>query len=205
MALIGAMTAVGGLLLVVDAGKRPTLDGLRLPGATALMAVSAPRSMEAVLETRGQIDRARWQAIMVHQSGQAYATPETLERDHKAMGLRGLGHHFIIGNGNGMGDGEVFVGYRWLDQLPGAHAVGDHEAAEWANRHAISICLVGDGTRRAPTQAQMNRLAELLSTLTGELGVGSDRILLHSDVSDVADPGAAFPAATFREMVAGLE
>lgn len=199
------MTMVGGLLLLVDSGRASPLDGMRLPSATALMAVSGPRSVEAVLETRQPLDRERWMAIMVHHSGAAYGTAESIEAQHRSMGLRGLGHHFVIGNGNGMGNGELFVGHRWLEQLPGAHAAGEHERADWYNRHAISICLVGDGNRREFTQAQITRLMEVVSMLSAELGIPGDRIVLHSDESDVSDPGARFPAAGFREMVAGLE
>ena len=66
---------------------------------------------------------------MIHQSGSAYGKPSTIEAEHVAQNLRGLGHHFVIGNGSGMDDGEVHVGYRWLDQLPGAHAAGTEAAA----------------------------------------------------------------------------
>lgn len=204
-ALVGAMTMAGGLLLVVDGGRASPLGGMRLPSATALMAVSGPRSLEAVLSVDGGLDRERWLSIMVHHSGSAYGTAESLEREHLSMGLRGLGHHFVIGNGNGMGNGEVFVGQRWLKQQPGAHAAGDHARADWFNRHAISICLVGDGNRRGFTEAQIRRLVELVSTLSGELGIPGERIVLHSDESDLPDPGVGFPAAAFREMVAGLE
>ncbi len=199
------MTLVGGGLLVLDGGKRASLDGLRLPSATALMAVSGPGSMERVLATREPLNRGRWLSIMVHHSGAAFGTPETLDREHRAIGLRSLGHHFVIGNGNGMGDGEVHAGLRWLDQQPGAHAAGESERAAWANQHAISICLVGDGNRRGFTEAQIQRLLELVSLLARELDISADQILLHSDESDVADPGVRFPAAAFREMVAALD
>lgn len=204
-ALIGAMTFVGGGLLVLDGGKRSALDGLRLPSSTALMAVSGPGTMERVLETRETVDRERWLGIMVHHSGSAFGTPESIEREHRGLGLRRLGHHFLIGNGNGMGDGEVHVGGRWLDQQPGAHAAGEHERAQWANLHAVSICLVGDGNRRGFTEAQFSRLTELVEVLSRELGIPAERIVLHSDESDAADPGVRFPAAAFREMVAGLD
>lgn len=203
--LIASMTGAGGLLLALDGGGRSPLDGMRLPGASALMAVNRPRSIEAVLATREPLDRERWLSIMVHHSGAAFGTAESLERDARAIGLRGLGHHFVIGNGNGMGDGEVFVGRRWLEQAPGAHAVGEPERADWYNRHAISICLVGDGNRREFTQAQMQRLAELVLTLARELRIPPEQVLLHSDTTGVPDPGVRFPAAAFRELAAGLD
>ncbi|MCA9287470.1 MAG: hypothetical protein KDA05_02730, partial [Phycisphaerales bacterium] len=54
-ALIASMTGAGGLLLALDGGGRSPLDGMSLPGASALMAVNRPRSIEAVLETRAPL------------------------------------------------------------------------------------------------------------------------------------------------------
>ena len=58
--------------------------------------------------------------------------------------------------------------------------------------------LVGDGDRRSFTQAQMRRLADLVEVLTRDLGIPGDRVLLHSDVAPVSDPGRLFHAAEFR-------
>jgi N-acetyl-anhydromuramyl-L-alanine amidase AmpD len=108
----------------------------------------------------------------------------------------------VIGNGHGIGDGEVHVGYRWLDQLPGAHVAGPQ--GDRLNRTSIGICLVGDGHRHEFTQEQMTRLLDLVASLRATLDIPASQVYLHSDVAQVADPGLMFPAAAFREQVAAM-
>lgn len=196
-----SMSVVGLGLGALQGGT----GGARSDGMTVvpLMAqAGGPASIEAVLRTRSELDTQRWRSIVVHSSGTRHGSPETIEAEHRAMNLRGLGHHFVIGNGRGMDDGEVHVGWRWLDQLPGAHAAG--EDAAWYNHHAISICVVGDGERGAFTESQMRRLVELTAFLAQELGIPDDRVVLHSDIASVQSPGRRFPVAAFREQVARL-
>lgn len=198
-ALLAAMTVGAGSLLVLDGAASPRFQGMGLP---ALAATDRAGSMEAALATRAPIDKDRWRAIVIHHSGGPHGTPEALDEAARRHGLRGLGHHFVIGNGSGMRDGEVHLGYRWLDQLPGAHAFGDQ--AEWLDLHAISICMVGNGDRRGFSQAQMTRLAQLTRALARELDIPADRIYLQSDLAGVSDPGLHFADAAFRESLGDL-
>ena len=148
---------------------------------------------------RNPFSRLVLHVIMVSTTGHAFNTFGYHFR-LRAMGLAGLGYHFVIGNGVGMSDGEIHVGRRWLDQLPGAHGAGvrgDHY-----NRTSIGVCLVGNGDRRRFSDAQIQRLAQLTSSLARELGIPADRVLLHSDLSGARSPGAFFPEARFRELIA---
>lgn len=189
------MTVVGGLLLVLDGRPVPRVDGLSLSplAATSWGAASAT---DPILATRAPLDTKRWQAIVIHHSGSTVGTPASIEAEHQSRNLRGLGHHFIVGNGNGMEDGQIHIGYRWLDQLPGAHAAGPH--GEAYNLHAISICLVGDGNRRAFSQAQIQRLGVLIDTLQRRFDIPRERVLLHSEIAPVSDPGRLFPVQAIR-------
>jgi N-acetylmuramoyl-L-alanine amidase len=146
------------------------------------------------------LDRGRWKSIVIHASGSPVGNPASISAGQKAMHLSGLGYQFVIGNGRGMDDGELHVGYRWLDQLSGAHAAGPQ--ADWYNDHSIGICLVGNGDRQPFTDAQVRRLVRLVQTLARELDIPQDRILLHSDLVRADDPGRFFPAAAFREQLA---
>lgn len=193
-ALLATMTVVGAMLGLAENGRLPELSGLSL---APLVAAAGPSSIESVHRTRAPIDRQRWQAIVIHHSGSPLGTPESIAADHvNRLHLTGLGHHFVIGNGRGIQDGEIYVAYRWLDQLPGAHTAG--QDADWYNRHSIGICLVGDGRRHPFTESQIRRLVELVRSLAREYDIPADRILLHSDLVETSDPGPLFPAAAFR-------
>lgn len=197
VALVGALTGLGGVLVALDGKQAPRGDGLSVP---ALLAQDRSASIESALKTRRPLDAARWQYIVIHQTGEHFGSPASIEAQHRKLRLKGLGHHFVIGNGAGMDDGELHVGFRWLDQYPGAHAAGPK--ADFYNNHAISVCLVGNGDRTAPTRRQMDRLAELVSTLCREFNIPRERVILHSDIAPVSDPGRRFPEAEMRQRLA---
>lgn len=190
------MTLGAGLLLVAGPESSP-----RRGAIPVLADMGEVGSLENALSTHKPIDRERWRAIVIHHSGTPFETAETLDRKHRAMGLRGLGHHFVIGSGNGLGDGQVLTGFRWLEQLPGAHASGPQ--ADWYDRHAISICLVGHGDRRAFSTAQIARTRQIVTALIAELGLSPADVVLHSAIAPTTDPGWHFPEAWFREQLAG--
>lgn len=194
--LAGAMTAVSAALLALDHDAPARLDGLALP---PLVSTYPQASLEAIFETRAAVQDGRWRAIVIDHSASPYGTPDSIDQAHRETGRRGLGSHFVIGNGNGMGDGEVHVGYRWLDQDAGAHTAGPD--GDRLNRHGIGICLVGDGSRRSFTDAQLKSLMDLVSALAREYDIPAAQIVLHADVAPTDGPGRYFPAASFREQV----
>lgn len=196
ISLVSSMTLVGGILLAFDGRPAPRVDGLSVP---PLLASGTAANIESVFRTRSALDKARWKGIVIHHSGSPTGSPASIEAEHRAMRFKGLGHHFVIGNGRGMDDGELHVGYRWLDQLPGAHAGG--EKGEWLNKHTVSICLVGNGDREPFTKAQLARLAQLIAALRGELTLPAESVTLHSKVAPTNDPGKFFPAAWLSEQL----
>jgi N-acetyl-anhydromuramyl-L-alanine amidase AmpD len=196
VALIGAMTGVGGLMWALDGSVAPRMDGVALP---ALVASAGPTSLESIFNTRAPIADAKWDAIVIHHSASPVGSPATIEAQHKAMNFQGLGYHFVIGNGTGTDDGELYVGYRWRDQLPGAHVAGPKGDA--LNRTSIGICMVGDGRRKPFTEQQMRRLTQLVTSLMEKCGIPADHVYLHSDVAETADPGRFFPVTSFREQL----
>ena len=193
------MTLSAGLLGVLQQSPRPAGSGMSL---TPLAAGIGGESVEVVLNPESTLDIERWRGITVHHSGFGYDDPERLDGRHRAMNLRGLGYHFVIGNGKGMDDGELHIGRRWLEQLRGAHAAGPD--AEWYNRHSIAICLVGDGDRDTFTDRQLARLEQLVAALNAELGLGASDLTLHRDIAGVSSPGRYFPETQFRERIAAV-
>ena len=197
LSLLAAMTAVGGLLLLVDGGGAPRVDGRTMP---ALAATGVTSNLESIFRTTAPLETKRWQAIVIHHSGSPVGSAESIAKQHTAAGFKGIGHHFVIGNGRGMDDGDLHVTFRWMDQLPGAHAGGRNE--KFLNNNAISICLVGDGSREHFTAAQLQRAAALVDKLCDELKIPRDKVYLHRDVAPTADPGPLFPEQQFRQMIA---
>ncbi len=186
--------ATGGLALVKQSNPRP---GFLLTNVETIG--RAPANV-AIFQTREPLNMQRWNSIVIHHSGSPAGDPESITRDHLAIGLKGLGHHFVIGNGNRMGDGVVHVGYRWIDQLPGAHVSGPRQNEY--NERSIAICLVGNGDKRAFTDRQMDQLVSLIQRLQAELNIPARNVYLHRDLSRVTtSPGRFFPAAWLQDQL----
>src|ERR1035438_6831585 len=108
-------------------GQRLVIPRGQAHGSSASQAKRAPEAeVRARLPSSIQraIDRApvrqgRWQYIVIHHSGVDTGTVKAM--DHYRREVRhmenGLAYDFVIGNGSGMGDGEIAVGPRWTKQL----------------------------------------------------------------------------------------
>jgi hypothetical protein len=141
-----------------------------------------------------------WTTIVIHHLGQPAGSPESLDRAHRNSGLSGLGYHFLIGNGNGLDDGDVHIGYRWLNQTPAARPTSINPS-QWSSG-SISICLVGNGNRRPFTEEQLIHLSYLVQRLQLELAIPPSRVLLaHEMGSNATSPGKYFAEAQFRSQL----
>ena len=60
---------------------------------------------------------------MIHHSAGSSGSAAQFHCYHLSKGRQGLGYHFVIGNGAKTGDGEIEVGFRWTEQIAGAHAI----------------------------------------------------------------------------------
>jgi len=140
-----------------------------------------------------------WNTIVIHHLGQPAGSPESLDRSHRKSGLSGIGYHFLIGNGNGLGDGIVHIGHRWLDQLAGEETQWD--GTQW-DGSTISICLVGNGNRRPFKEEQLLRLSYLVQRLQLALSIPSGRVLLAQEIgSNATSPGKHFAEAQLRSRL----
>lgn len=200
-AFLGAMVFVGGGLYLADAGRFSTAPQ---GGVTPMLATASVggAGLDSILRTTTPVQQGRWQAIVIHDCGQLAATPSQMDEAARRQGLRGLGYHFVVGNGNGMSDGELYVSQRWMDQTPGAHAAGDN--ADWFNRNAVGICLVGDGNRQRFSPAQAKRLHETVRMLCEKLGIPADRVYLHSQIAPTSSPGRLFQESALRQALMGM-
>ena len=169
-------------------GRPPTIARLPRP------AVRQPRGVglggERGWVPRGGISK-RWDSIVIHHSASDRSTPQGMRDWHvNGRGWVALGYHFVIGNGVGYGDGQIYVGERWHKQMHGAHCKtpGNHY-----NNHGIGICLIGDLQTHRPTRKQLAALNRLLSFLSSKAHISRSRILTHGGVTGKTQcPGQHF-------------
>lgn len=137
-----------------------------------------------------------WKYIVLHHTATDSGSVESIHESHlqnkdkSGKPWLGIGYHFVIGNGEGMGDGEIEPTFRWKEQMHGAHAgASDPEY----NQRGIGICLVGNFEEKPPTSAQMSAVKTLVQTLKSEYRISSGRIIGHRDVRETECPGKLFP------------
>ncbi len=190
--LLVAMTLTGSLLLMLEPQQAS------ITSAPALQALEANLEPEKLLfQTDRQADPDQWQAIVVRFSGHGNDSVESLDLKHKQLGLGGLGYHFVINNGQSQPDGLIEVGYRWNEQLSGAHSFGEH--AYWLNSRAIGVCLVGNGREQPPTDTQLQQLVWLVHQLQLRFNIPADRVMVETGGPDQQAP--LFPAGSFRQQL----
>jgi hypothetical protein len=191
------ITIVAGVLAVTD-NEAPRTGFL----AASIERYGEEAQVDPVFLIDAPLDRQRWTGIVIHHLGLPAADVDSIHHLHQSYGYHGLGYHFVVGNGRGLGDGVVHVGYRWNDQLPGVHTAGPD--ANLHNQRSIGICLVGDGDLQPFSEKQFENLLRLVQRLQRELDIPADRVVLHRDVNAaIADPGRFFPEARFREQLLG--
>ncbi len=144
------------------------------------------------------VNAQKWRYIVKHHSATTSGSADSFDHYHREeKGWdRGLGYHFVIGNGYGASDGIVEVGTRWIRQIDGAHA-GSKEY----NQHGIGICLVGDFDTGSPTPEQISSLVELVKELQKLCNIPPENVILHRHMRVTHCPGRNFP---YYELLAKL-
>lgn len=149
---------------------------------------------------KANVRRDRWRYVVVHHSGVNAGSAQGMDRYHRQERHmeNGLAYHFVIGNGNGMGDGEIAVGRRWTEQLAGGHL-----ASESQNQIALGICLVGNFDKDRPTAKQMQSLNALVDALLARCNISPSAVTVHQQINIVGTrcPGRLFPTRSFLQQV----
>jgi N-acetyl-anhydromuramyl-L-alanine amidase AmpD len=138
---------------------------------------------------------------VIHHSATSNGSAAKFDRDHRAKGWDELGYHFVIGNGNGSGNGQVEVGSRWPRQKWGAHAKTPDNRF---NEYGIGICLVGNFDVSRPTPQQQQSLARLVAYLMQTYNIPADRVIGHRDAKSTACPGRNFSIPWLRREALAL-
>jgi len=157
---------------------------------TAVSDVPADLSAELSMA----VPARQWRTIVLHHSATAEGDVASIDAVHRQQKdsagnpWLGIGYHFVVGNGQRMGDGEVRATFRWRGQMAGAHA-GRRDQ----NEHGIGICLIGNFESSPPTPKQLAALTDLLKNLSTRYAITRTHVLRHQDVRSTLCPGRLFP------------
>ncbi len=156
-----------------------------------------PRFPERVSGNLYRRTTRNWKYIVIHHSGTESGSMASFDRyARQERGWRGVGYHFVIGNGEGTSDGTLEVTFRWEQQIEGAHA-----GVERYNEQGIGICLVGNFDTGHPTEEQMKTLVSLVNFLQMRNNIPTSQIYGHGDIKNTSCPGENFPFNKFRSLL----
>lgn len=148
----------------------------------------------------------RWRYIVIHHSAGAYGNIEHLQQVHRQRQagdpIDAIPYHYIIGNGNGLGLGQVASDWRQRFHLWGAHVSGNNSLR---NVFGIGICLIGNFEERPVPHQQFEALVDLTRRLMWRYGIPPANVTGHGLIPGESTkcPGKHFPIERFRERLAG--
>ena len=183
VSLLAVMTVTSALLLAL--APAPLAPG----AANALFVAGQSSSLDAIFETAVPVQPERWRYVFVHHSKTDRGSAATLGES-----ADGLADHFVIGNGDECGDGEVQVAQRWHRQRPAGRVTG----VKQIDPACVSICLIGDFDRARPTPTQELRLLQLVTALQARCGIPAENVHLIAGDGSPAAVGRHFPTAAVR-------
>lgn len=183
----------GQTLTIPAAGPAPAASR---PAAAVVARHPLPADVKASMDRIRAIP-GKWRYIVIHHTGSAQGSPRAIESYHRRRGMEnGLAYHFLIGNGIGMRDGEIYVCPRWRGQLNGGHL-----ASESLNAKSIGICLVGNFEVSRPTPRQLQSLYAVIAHLRAQCRLSTSAVKLHRQINTkpTACPGRLFPSKSLQE------
>tara|TARA_R110002111_G_scaffold8941_2_gene31636 strand:- start:48 stop:641 length:594 start_codon:yes stop_codon:yes gene_type:complete len=189
-ALVAAMTATSGILMLLEPGPTVQTPGVALTSIDRGQPTDNPK--DKLFST--QAVQVPWKSIVIHDSRTPEGSANTLHQIHQQLGRGGLGYHFVIDNGPAEDNGKIEVGFRWSSQAPGDFF--DAKTATWPD--AIGICLIGDGDQGRFTEAQLRKVVWLVQHLQQRYGISKDSIYAQIGSKTAA---SSFPDAWFRQQL----
>lgn len=200
------LIVIGGLVVSMTVGILVTYA--MMPPPRQARSRPAHHIDEIFPDRMASLRPGRWQYIVIHDSGAADL--QALTADGTLPGGHPAGFHFLVGNGAGLGDGEVRATERWIGQRAGQHTRSGRARSEHAetvdggeyDRNGIGICLVGDLEHTPPSDAQLDVLVLVVDRLMKELSIRPRNVYLHSELEQVTCPGDRFPTAMFYRRLA---
>lgn len=185
----------------INAGQRlviPEKAATKTPAKTPPRPVLPARVQRAI--DRAKVQPGRWKEIVLHHSATHTGTVSSMDRYHRNVRRmeNGLAYHFVIGNGQGLGNGEIAIGARWTRQLNGGHVISEAQ-----NQVSLGICLVGNFDKEKPTAKQMEALRALVRALLVRCKLPPSAVHTHQQVNALPTrcPGRNFPTAEFLKSL----
>ncbi len=188
--LVGSMTISAGVLLLMEGGAMGTSSP---PGAF----VADPNSLPAQLLPQVPLQAARWDYIIVYESGDASVSAESLSDGPFAGGIPKssvrpkANFHFVIDSsfsGPGTTDGKLEVSTNWISQdaiAKGAPPAAWPDSRSYSYNYygnAVGICVAAD-MHHPISERQYQTLLESVQNLQRLLNIPKDRVLFHWDPS----------------------
>jgi len=142
----------------------------------------------------------RWKYIVIHHSAGNYGSIEFLQEVHRERQpndpIDAIPYHYIIGNGNGLADGEIASDARKKYNIWGAHVSGKNIDR---NVRGIGICLIGNLEKNQITEKQYKSLVQLTRELVSTYNIPVTNITGHGSTPGESTlcPGKMFPMDKF--------
>jgi N-acetyl-anhydromuramyl-L-alanine amidase AmpD len=147
----------------------------------------------------------RWNHIVIHHSAGDFATIEFLQEVHRQRQsgdpIDAIPYHYVIGNGNGLGMGEVASDWRRDFDIWGMHVSANNMAR---NFFGIGICLVGNFETSGVPEKQFQALVSLTKSLMSQYGIPPEHVDFHGMIEGESTkcPGGNFPVLELRQAIA---
>ncbi len=147
----------------------------------------------------------RWKYIVVHHSAGNYGTIEFLQRVHRERQgddpIDAMPYHYVIGNGNGLGMGEIASDWRQELDIWGAHVSGKNSVQNFLG---LGICLIGNFDETEVPNTQLDARVTLTRSLMSNYGLPAQNVSVHGMVQGESTrcPGKHFPFDAFKQAIA---
>jgi hypothetical protein len=187
--LIGVLTLTSALLLALAPPPLGGQGGYDNLWASENSPADAGSDLSAALfQTHVPAHRGEWKFIFIHDSGPNSAGAAN-------------GDHFVVPDPADGSDGRIVMTQRWNNQKAASPA-----GVVSIDPACISICVDGNFDHAAPSAAQMSaaqmrRLAQLVSTLQGQLGIGGDQVFAYTAAAPGSGVGREFPVDDLKQQI----
>ena len=147
----------------------------------------------------------RWRYIVIHHSAGDYGSIEFLQRVHRDRQpgdpIDAIPYHFVIGNGNGLGMGEIASDWRRDMNIWGTHVSGNNKARNFLG---LGICLIGNYELNDVPDPQFKAAVSLTRMLMNRYEIPIENVGFHGRIEGESSqcPGHRFPVDRFRRAIA---